>query len=696
MSTEQPGIEEHIPGVAIADPFGNAATLELLPSQRAEEIARDIVDSSLPQSTDAVLKRRLTRQTIDPNKRKLEFWPLAEPQGLSPSRQKRFENRCDAVSGYMRGESLLHLSATFGISPWEIRRLRKRCLARHPDGRIWGYRALIPHKRTQIYARRAEPSLAQNGRPACGGLLTRLLSLHPTVRAKVYEHYLRKRIGANEAYVPILSSHRVFITCCRTEGIDLNDYPFNTRYLGIRALATHLNSLFTSDLYATVRAAYGSEAAAKLRAGTGRKRRSAATLPMQLVQFDGHRIHGIYVLKVAHPDGGFVEMIVERPWLLLVQDVVSRAILGWCLVPYNRYDARDVLKAFDSAIRPWERRELTVPGLRYHKNAGMPSGVFPGLKWAVWDEVAFDNAKAHLSDWVMGQLTKTLGCAVNPGAVKVPERRGIIEALFRVLNQRYLHRMPNTTGSEVKDHRREGAADAALRYHISLTHLEELLEVIIANYNSTPNPALRYRSPLEQLDYFLHQECVVVSQLRPEQQARISLLAMHETRKVVGDIAHGRRPYINYLDERYTNEVLARSPELIGTELTLVIDTDDLRTVMAFLPDGSELGILSATGKWGQTPHSLTTRKLHNSRRALKVQYNADPENEDPVLGLVEELTEEAPTNKRAAAQAREIAKEAGLGDDYHPIERPLRPPQFTAPDAEPQALKSKHRSIIF
>ena len=692
MSIESTALDEPSSTIVIADPFGIDPSLEILPSQRA----KDIVHVFVPDATDSVLRPRLFRHSIDPDKKKLEFWPLAEPQGLSPARKELFERRCAAISGYMRGESLLHLAATYRISPWQIRRLRNRCLASHPDGRIWGYRGLIPHKRMKAYARLSKPTLADDNRSRYAGMLTRLFSVHPTVREKVYRHYLRKRVGANEAYIPIASSHRVFIEACRSDGIGLSEYPFTTRYLAIRALATHLNLLFTSDLYASVRAAFGTEAAAKLRVGTGRKRRSAATLPLQLVQFDGHRIHGIYVLRIPHPDGGFVEKIVERPWLLLIQDVVSRAILGWYLVPYNRYDARDVLKAFDRAIRPWKRRQLKVAGLKYHKNAGMPSGVFPRLEWAVWDEVAYDNAKAHLSDWVMGQLTKTLGCAVNAGAVKVPERRAIIEALFRVLNQRYLHRMPNTTGSGVGDHRGENAEKAAVRYHISLTHLEELLEVIIANYNSTPNPALRHRSPLEQIDYFLHQENVVVSQLKPEEQARVCLLAMHETRKVVGNIEHGRRPYVNYLDERYTNEVLARSPELIGTELTLVVDTDDLRSVMAFLPDGSELGILSAMGKWGQTPHSLTTRKLHNSRKALKVQYNADPENQDPVLALVEELTEEAPTNKRAAAQTVEIVKEAGLGEDYHPMEQPVLPRQFTVPDPAPQPLKSKRRSIVF
>jgi transposase InsO family protein len=662
----------------------------------ADAIAKEQAGTGESNEVSEALKRRVCRENIEPNNKRLEFWPLANDRNMSTEKRELLERRMQAVSGYFRGERLRELSRKWKISRWEIRRLRDRCLKTHPDGRIWGYRALIPEIRIRHYLRTAEARMTKTGRIGCGGLLARLFVVHPKVMNKVYRHYLRKRSGANEAYVPIASSHKVFVDACREEGMRTDEYPFNTRYLGIRALAYHLKSLLRSDLSAAVRATYGSEAAGKLRAGTGRIRRSAVTLPYQCVQFDGHRIHGIYTLMIPHPSGGFIEKIVERPWLLLVIDVVSRAILGWYLVPDVQYDSRDVLKAFDRAVRPWQPRTFTIPKLAYHRTAGMPSGTIDKLKWAIWGEISYDNAKSHLSDWVMQQLTTVLGCAVNPGAVKVPERRAIIEALFHVLNQRYLHRMPNTTGSDIKDHRGREAAKAAARFHISLTDLEELLEVIVANYNGTPHKELGYRSPLEQLNYFIETDAVLVRRLLPDEQARVTLLAMNETRLVVGDITQGRRPHINYLEERYTNEVLARSPDLIGTELTLVVDTDDLRTLTAFLPDGSELGILSAMGKWAQTPHSLTTRKLANSRRVLKVQHNADPGNPDPVLALIEDLSHEASSNKRAAMQLDEIRREAGLASDYHPMENRDISPEFTKPSIPVQKLRSPRRSVVY
>jgi hypothetical protein len=59
----------------------------------------------------------------------------------------------------------------------------------------------------------------------------------------------------------------------------------------------------------------------------------------------------------------------------------------------------------------------------------------------------------------------------------------------------------------------------------------------------------------------------------------------------------------------YTNQLLARSPGLIGKKIEIQVNVDDLRIVKAYLPDGSELGKLKAMGKWGLIPHTLQVRK---------------------------------------------------------------------------------------
>ena len=103
---------------------------------------------------------------------------------------------------------------------------------------------------------------------------------------------------------------------------------------------------------------------------------------------------------------------------------------------------------------------------------------------------------------------------------------------------------------------------------------------------------------------------MTILQLPEEKRNEMSFFSLQVTRRVNGSEREGRRPYIFYEGVRYTNEVLNHSSHLINKTLNLLINTDDLRVIKAFLADGSELGNLIATGKWGITPHDLRTRKV--------------------------------------------------------------------------------------
>jgi putative transposase len=639
---------------------------------------------------------RKRRDTLNPDERKLEAWPLADVSNLPPDARADYERRYQAITGYMYGEPHKELTKKWKLSRWEIKRLRDRCLSQHPDGRLWGFRGLLPFIRLRLPLRLTpRPRTMERGR-GFGGELKRILNLYPKTRDKVYRHHLRKRAGANEAWVPIASTHKVMIDSLRQENASTDEWPFTSGDVGKEALRVHLRALAKSDMYASVRAQYGVEAARALNTGTGVSVPSAVTLPFQRVLFDGHRIDGLFTLLLPHPKGGFIELVANRPWLLVVLDVATRCTLGWTLSLNREYNQEDVLRCFHAAITPWQPRKLTIDGLSYHPKGGMPSAVVEKARWAVWDEVSYDNARSHLSDWVRHQLGTVLNCAINPGAVNAPERLGILEALWRALNAKHIHRLPNTVGSNPQDPKRHEPEEAAKRYRISMAHLEELLDVIIANHNGEPHSALCWRSPLEQLRFFLEVEGTPLRYLRSEEQTRTNLLEAHFRRKVCGDPKRGRRPYIQFEVERYTNEVLARSPDLIGSMLTLVVNTRDLRTVTAFLPNGAELGILTAMGKWAQTPHTLATRRAANRRKVLAVQHHVDLANVDPVHVLLAERSQEALSDKRAAMAYETIRKDAELAPNFHPKEMASKAKTFELPTQPVRKLITKRRSIVY
>ena len=123
-----------------------------------------------------------------------------------------------------------------------------------------------------------------------------------------------------------------------------------------------------------------------------------------------------------------------------------------------------------------------------------------------------------------------------------------------------------------------------------------------------------------------------------------NFLALHSQREVHGNPKEGRRPYIYYEGVIYRNDVLSNLPDLIGTKLNLIININDLRVIKAYLPDGSEFGYLTATGKWGVAPHSLQTRKQIKKLKSLKQIYYTSED--DPTIIYQKHLEENAIRHK--------------------------------------------------
>ncbi|WP_162274700.1 transposase family protein [Verrucomicrobium sp. GAS474] len=405
---------------------------------------------------------------------------------------------------YVAGVRLKTISKKWGIESSEIRRFFRGCIKDHPDGRVWGFRALIPGIRTGAYkkVRLTCPSRQY------AGALALLFYRYPRIQQDVEAHFLSKhpRGLAKESRAKVKTTHKLFIRLCREAGISGDEYPFPTKELGRRALAKHLRSLADTETNAFTGSQYGSDAA---RAGGygGHGQNDLVTMsPYQRVFFDGHRIDSVFSISYQTPHGEWIEAIAERPWLLIIMDVWSRAILGYIMCLKAEYSADDILRCTKRTIEPWKPIPLTIPGLKRSEAGGMPSGRFPQLHYAAWDELWYDNAKANLADRVRDKLVKEIGCAVNAGPVKTPERRGVLERLFQTLEEAGFHRLPSTTGSGPQDTRRKNAEKSAVKFKIKAHELEQVLDVIISNYNGTSHSSLNWRSPLEVIQFYLEQQ----------------------------------------------------------------------------------------------------------------------------------------------------------------------------------------------
>ena len=665
-------------------------------------------------------KLHFDRDNLAPELKDTGAWAMVNASLLSEEDAALFKKRGNAVRAYLSGDkSVGKICEECGISRQELIRIVKRCLKVHADGRIWGWRAVIPYSRqksseetaAEVSTKRTSNRKAAKQQKSVE--LSRLFYKHPQIQETVDGMFLKKteKGVVHEPRIPLKSIHKRFIEASRQAGIKPSEYPFTVKNLGRIALWRYLKKLFDQYQSEATQARYGKDAARRLKSQSISNSSSlsdggeteAVVRPYQRVEFDAHLIDLFCTITLPSPFGGTVEKVLDRIWLLVIIDVLTRCILGYHLSYSKQYSADDVLLCVKNAITPWQPKKLTIPALKYSPKSGLPSGVFAEAKWALWDEFAYDNAKANLADRVREKLTSVVGCAVNAGPVETPERRPFIERFFGVLEENGYHRLPSTTGSSSNDARRNDPEKNALDLHISLQHIEELTDVMLAQYNATPHSGIGFRSPLEHLEYFINSDSIILPrQLLKEQRNHLNLLNIQLLRVVRGNRQNGTGAHINFEGVRYRSDVLSRSPDLIGQPLTVVVDPEDIRSVFAFLPSGAEFGVLTAQGKWGRTPHTLEMRQATLALRNKKLIWYA--ETDDPVQVYLDYLGREALKSKNARrkyASVMQANKRRKSGNGYSSLLMPSetknqRNPAQNAAQINVEEKKSSDSNLRF
>lgn len=575
-------------------------------------------------------------------------WPTVNYTILDEDDQNEFLKRKKAIEMYMGNVTPVReiLSET-GIDDNTLRRLIKRCFEVDAEGVIWGYRALIPGKRIVDYSRKDNfNTLKAKNEDSKIGFFVLLLDTYPILKEKIIKLYFSK--DKNAIKEPIIKGkyvHKRFIETCRQVGIKSNEYPFNTSDLARRSLYRYLKKL--ENIYFVDAARRSGEDAERLvrTTGVGEKNRKMIVQPYERVEFDGHKIDGIFTITFETPEGDLLTEVLERIWILVIIDVATRAALGYHISLNKEYSAEDVLQCIRNAVVPKRIMQFKITGLKYPENYGYPSLVIPDTEWALWDEFCYDNSKANLAEIVRDRLKTIVGCSVNPGPVKRPERRNLVERFFGLLEENGFHRLPNTTGNSPTDPRRNNAEKYAKQYDISYEDLIELVEVLIANYNVEPQSGINGRSPIECMQERINRG-LIPRTMQEERRNDVAFLAYQKYCTVRGNYKKGRRPYITYEGVEYRNEVLSRSFELIGQKLNIQINIDDIRVLKAYLEDGSEFGYLTANGKWGVIPHSLKVRKQINKLIREKQVHIVN--SDDPIQVYKEYLQSKAIVNKAA------------------------------------------------
>ena len=629
-------------------------------------------------------RRNAQLQAID-----VSTWPTVAYTQFDDTTRHMFEKRVHAVMAYVQGESVKQIEHSTGINRRQLYRWLERAGAIHPDGRLFGFRALLRYARSTDYVRmRAVPDNIEPGGAA--GAFSQLLQRCPALSDWLHQQIRQRKVWLEEVSSDgalrtrlrgLEALHQNFLRQCRAVGLSGTDYPLNTGERGIRSLSRHLKDELLRSFGNAARSA-GASHLKGLPPRDGGARTLAATRPYQTVEFDGHRLD-IRLKIVVHDPLGFVhEFEMERVWLLVIIDVCTRAVLGYHLVLAREYSRYDVIKTIENALEPHRARTFSIPGLAYGPHDGFPSQRLPELAYATWEWIRLDNARANLANETLTALCEFVGCLADAGPKYSPDERPYIERFFGTIASRLSARLPGYTGSNPWDLRRALANPRGnLRLYVSIEELDELIEYAIANYNGTPHSGLNNVTPLEAMEYFVRGKQTLLTWLAHYHRRSLCLMQSARRCRVCAYLDQGVRPHINLYTARYTNSVLARSTHLIGQEVLVYLNANDLRSVRAFLSDGTELGELDVQGLWRMIPHNLKLRR--EICRQMRIRRRRGVVDTNPIEAYVKEKFEQAKKSRKAAtelAHAIRLITSAQAGD------LPVAP---AAPRPEPETIES-------
>lgn len=570
-------------------------------------------------------------------------WKNIPTEALPLDKQTVYLSRKKAVDMYIDGNSLSEIEQTTGIKMAQVSKLIAKCVAMDSAGNMLGYAALIPYNRIDV----DKPS----------GKFGILMQTYPEIAEYVAGCYFGDEKYTTEHNMNLVTLHENFLKKCLDVGIETYEYPFNTTHKGYVSLKKWVDNLRTENLEKQAKRENKDNQQKLFSTGIGERYTADPIAPFATVQVDGHIIDMEYIVEVTNKDGTIDKKIATRPWLFAVIDVATRCILGYSLSQSYNYDQYIVIKAVQNAIIPHKRMKFNIKGLDYPAEGGYVSFRFPELDYALFDSIMLDNAKSHLSNYTVSRIVNEMNCAMNFGSVATPETRGIVERFFETLETRGFHKLPFTTGSNTKDLKRKNPEKAAVKYNVTYDDLCELIEVLIAEYNCTPNKGIDNRTPLELLERRVFEVGMMPTIADDAMKEKIERLTyVVETRVVRGSSSKGKRPYIHYEGADYRGPELSASWRYIGHTLTLHINPDDITSVYAYDEDGTPVGYLTARGEFGQVSHSLKTRK--NANKLSKERGTTRNIFHPAISAYQEELNERGQKDRRSATKADQVRRE--------------------------------------
>ncbi|HET7332592.1 hypothetical protein [Dyella sp.] len=536
-------------------------------------------------------------------KDEVESWYQPPADTIASKHRARYLAKCQALRAVCLGEASLSVAAReMNLCRKRLRSMVDRAPKLALDGQPFGYRVCVPWGSYYREDSANDGEMPVHPEPHA---MAAMLAAQPQIKEWVHGFNTPLPTGRMPRKFRDLHSRVVK----ELKAKDLHDYyPLNQPDKGRRALLRYIRNrrIETAPMPNSV---FGDSF------GDGSAPSKLADIFRGEIfdrgELDGHRIDIPGELQVPGPNGGSVTRAVTALWWIPDVETESRAIVSWTLRVGRNYNNQDVTQTMAGSLEKWTPRDLIIPDLHYAPGAGMPSALPGPLGFSRPLMVALDNHKGHHSPKVEDAFCRAHDGILTLGRPHQPRSRPVVEQLnsrtekgaFRLLPGGF---EPATKLGEDKVRVSEfSPKDHPMQLHL----LEELIDVIVANYNATPHPALGDLSPLQ----FLQQRANRDICLYQPSDAALCAADMNTIivpLKVVGSKKSGTLPHVNYAYVRYRSPELDSRWELVGQTLLARVNRHDLRSLVLYRTATQPLGAVRASAPWDKTRHDETTRNL--------------------------------------------------------------------------------------
>lgn len=555
-------------------------------------------------------------------------WEEVSVQALEPKAADIYRHRKQALEMYMDGSTIESIKHATTIDGSYLKKMIKRCLLLAPDRSVYGYRALLPHIAIKSYRRTKEvdASLWQSG-AGLSGVLGAIFTHYPKLESELQDLILKRKTKeknkeVHEFAIRPKDLHIAFINFLNRNGHPTAKWPFNTKHRGIRTLTAYVSKVRDQNFERTVHITGDRGAIAHIPVGTGHSSLTKSRGLMEIIEIDSYTFDALFILILRHEYGIETYHILKKLHLLAAVESLTSAVLWFYVVHGDDVTAEDVVALIRQMLSTkLPRPEFTIKDLDINLGGGFPADVIPEMTQVEPSIIRLDNALAHLSHKVSGELRKQIGCINEYGVPGRPERRPIIEHTFKLLAADLIQRFPNTTGAGPDKGRAVDPERAAIQFRVTSDELDQLVYTYLANLNAEPTEGLRYSSPLEAVAQLVRKDHYIPRRPPLDMRQSLGVVSVKITRTVKGGAKDGHRPYINFKRGRYTSSRLMDSPDLVGKKIIIEVNESDIRVVQGFLENGAPIGPLTVQGDWAELPHSLRTRDEINSLMYRKVIF---------------------------------------------------------------------------